>query len=283
MLSRRATAAVISSGWVCHSRVEPSTSASSNVTVPVGSSPMNTSLHVVSLMLASIRASQSRNISGNAQRLRTGMLIYRGHMPRLALAPVLAAILTRARLWGPRRYFGMAMTGIENTPALRVSDADRNGTLRRLHNAVALGLIDIGEFEERSAQVSAARMRAELDVAGRRPARARCDRHLRDRPGRAAGLAGLAEAPRRVDGADAAGAVRRRGLGRTRPDQRPIRGPVVVIELDMKCAARWTCGCPRVPARRSTTSTVVRRQRARPPQGPARRGHSRTSSSPVGW
>ena len=56
------------------------------------------------------------------------------------------------------------MTGIEHTPALRVSDADRNGTLRRLHNAVALGLIDIGEFEERSAQVSAARMRPELDV-----------------------------------------------------------------------------------------------------------------------
>lgn len=25
--------------------------------------------------------------------------------------------------------------------ALRVSDADRNGTMRRLHNAVALGLI----------------------------------------------------------------------------------------------------------------------------------------------
>ena len=36
----------------------------------------------------------------------------------------------------------------ESTPALRVSDADRSGTLRRLHNAVALGLIDIGEFED---------------------------------------------------------------------------------------------------------------------------------------
>ena len=46
---------------------------------------------------------------------------------------------------------------IENAPAMRVSDADRSGTLRRLHNAVALGLIDIGEFEERSVQVSAAR------------------------------------------------------------------------------------------------------------------------------
>ena len=30
---------------------------------------------------------------------------------------------------------------------MRISDADRNGTLRRLHNAVALGLIDIDEFE----------------------------------------------------------------------------------------------------------------------------------------
>src|SRR4051794_5411905 len=45
-----------------------------------------------------------------------------------------------------RRYFGMAMTGInEQSAAMRISDADRNGTLRRLHNAVALGLIDIDE------------------------------------------------------------------------------------------------------------------------------------------
>lgn len=48
-------------------------------------------------------------------------------------------------------------------PALRVSDADRNGTMRRLHNAVALGLIDIHEFEQRSSQVSYARTRGELD------------------------------------------------------------------------------------------------------------------------
>jgi hypothetical protein len=41
----------------------------------------------------------------------------------------------------------MAMTGINEQPfAMRISDADRNGTLRRLHNAVALGLIDIDEF-----------------------------------------------------------------------------------------------------------------------------------------
>ena len=56
-------AAVISSGWVCHSRVEPSTSASSNVTVPVGSSLTPRSLQFkavsahgsVPLMLASMR------------------------------------------------------------------------------------------------------------------------------------------------------------------------------------------------------------------------------------
>ena len=47
------------------------------------------------------------------------------------------------------------MTSPNGEPiALRISDADRNGTLRRLHNAVAMGLIDIGEFEERSARVS---------------------------------------------------------------------------------------------------------------------------------
>ncbi|ORB25978.1 hypothetical protein BST36_05120 [Mycolicibacterium moriokaense] len=48
--------------------------------------------------------------------------------------------------------------------AMRVSDADRNGTLRRLHSAVALGLIDIGEFEERSALVSRARLHSDLDT-----------------------------------------------------------------------------------------------------------------------
>ena len=57
------------------------------------------------------------------------------------------------------------MTGInEQSAALRISDADRNGTLRRLHNAVALGLIDIDEFEERSALVSQARLHSDLDT-----------------------------------------------------------------------------------------------------------------------
>ena len=41
-------AAVISSGWVSHSRVEPSTSASSSVTVPVGKSPRNVDNRAVS-------------------------------------------------------------------------------------------------------------------------------------------------------------------------------------------------------------------------------------------
>ena len=63
------------------------------------------------------------------------------------------------------------MTGInEQSAALRISDADRNGTLRRLHNAVALGLIDIDEFEERSALVSTARMHSDRGLSSpRRP------------------------------------------------------------------------------------------------------------------
>src|SRR5271165_3859432 len=58
-------AGVISSGWVSHSRVEPSTSANSNVTVPVGKSPLTASSlqstsgvstrGSISLMLASLR------------------------------------------------------------------------------------------------------------------------------------------------------------------------------------------------------------------------------------
>ncbi len=48
-------AAVISSGCVSHSRVEPSTSAKSSVTVPVGSPLTARSLHSVALMLASMR------------------------------------------------------------------------------------------------------------------------------------------------------------------------------------------------------------------------------------
>ena len=127
----------------------------------------------------------------------------------------------------------MAMTGIENTPALRVSDADRNGTLRRLHNAVALGLIDIGEFEERSAQVSSARMRTELDVL------------VGDLPGPGAIVTSAAD---RVELRGWLGSLRRHGewtvptrlalvrrVGSVELDLTNARfaGPVVVIELDL--------------------------------------------------
>lgn len=56
------------------------------------------------------------------------------------------------------------MSEIKPEVEMRVSDADRSGTLRRLHNAVGLGLIDIGEFEERSAQVSMARLPNDLEA-----------------------------------------------------------------------------------------------------------------------
>jgi hypothetical protein len=62
------------------------------------------------------------------------------------------------------RYDTSAVVRYDSPPGVRVSDADRNGTLRRLHNAVAMGLIDIGEFEERSAQVSTARQPGELEA-----------------------------------------------------------------------------------------------------------------------
>src|ERR1700735_4064430 len=55
------------------------------------------------------------------------------------------------------------MTRPDELSELRVSDADRNGTLRRLPNAVALGVIDLPELEDRSSPVSYARTRNELD------------------------------------------------------------------------------------------------------------------------
>jgi hypothetical protein len=125
------------------------------------------------------------------------------------------------------------MTGLDHTPALRVSDADRNGTLRRLHNAVALGLIDIGEFEERSAQVSAARMHADLEVL------------VDDLPGPGAIVTSAAD---RVELRGWMGSLKRHGewtvptrlalvrrMGSVALDLTNARfaGPVVVIELDM--------------------------------------------------
>lgn len=127
------------------------------------------------------------------------------------------------------------MAGIdEPTTALRISDADRNGTLRRLHNAVALGLIDIAEFEERSAQVSVARLRDELDVV------------VDDLPGPGAVVTSATD---RVELRGVMGSLKRQGswsvptrlalvrrMGSVDLDLTGARfaGPIVVIELDMK-------------------------------------------------
>ncbi|MEB3983982.1 DUF1707 domain-containing protein [Mycobacterium sp. 663a-19] len=121
-----------------------------------------------------------------------------------------------------------------DTVMLRVSDADRNGTMRRLHNAVALGLIDIGEFEQRSSLVSYARTRRELDEL------------VGDLPGPGAIVTSAAD---RVQLRGWAGSLKRHGewtvptrlalirrLGSIDLDLTRARfaGPVVVIELDMK-------------------------------------------------
>src|SRR3984957_8345913 len=118
--------------------------------------------------------------------------------------------------------------------SLRVSDADRNGTMRRLHNAVALGLIDINEFEQRSSRVSYARTRPELDGL------------VDDLPGPGAIVTSAAD---RVELRGWAGSLKRHGewtvptrlalvrrLGSVKLELTKARfaGPVVVIELDMR-------------------------------------------------
>lgn len=131
---------------------------------------------------------------------------------------------------------GEAMTGSINGDevALRISDADRNGTLRRLHNAVALGLIDIEEFEERSVLVSQARLRTDLDGL------------VDDLPGPSAIVASAAD---RVELRGVLGSLKRHGewivptrlalvrrMGSVELDLTRARfaGPIVVVELDMK-------------------------------------------------
>jgi len=115
----------------------------------------------------------------------------------------------------------------------RISDADRNGTLRRLHNAVALGLIDIDEFEDRSTRVSTARTRGELDTL------------VGDLPGPGAIVTSAAD---RVELRGWLGSLKRHGewtvptrlalvrrMGSVELDLTNARfaGPVVVIDLDM--------------------------------------------------
>ena len=118
--------------------------------------------------------------------------------------------------------------------AMRVSDADRNGTLRRLHNAVALGLIDIDEFEERSALVSQARLHSDLDAL------------VFDLPGPGAIVTSGTD---RVELRGVLGSLKRHGewivptrlalhrrMGSVDLDLTRARfaGPMVVMELDMK-------------------------------------------------
>lgn len=122
----------------------------------------------------------------------------------------------------------------QESAGLRISDADRNGTLRRLHNAVALGLIDIGEFEERSARVSQARMHSDLDTL------------VGDLPGPGAIVTSAAD---RVELRGVLGSLKRHGewivptrlalvrrMGSVELDLTRARfaGPIVVVELDMK-------------------------------------------------
>ncbi|OBK25262.1 DUF1707 domain-containing protein [Mycobacterium asiaticum] len=118
--------------------------------------------------------------------------------------------------------------------SMRVSDADRNGTMRRLNNALALGLIDIDEFEQRSRGVSFARTRDELDGL------------VSDLPGPGAIVTSATD---RVELRGWAGSLKRHGewtvptrlslvrrFGNIDLDLTKARfaGPVVVIEIDMK-------------------------------------------------
>jgi hypothetical protein len=123
--------------------------------------------------------------------------------------------------------------GVE-AAVLRISDADRNGTLRRLHNAVALGLIDIDEFDERSGAVSQARLHTELAAL------------VEDLPGPGAIVTTATD---RVELRGVLGSLKRQGewivptrlslvrrMGSIDLDLTRARfaGPIVVIELDVK-------------------------------------------------
>lgn len=117
---------------------------------------------------------------------------------------------------------------------MRVSDADRNGTMRRLHNAVGLGLLDINEFEQRSSRVQFARTLSELDAL------------VGDLPGPGAIVTSATD---RVELRGWAGSLKRAGewmvptrlslvrrVGSIDLDLTKARfaGPVVVIEMDLK-------------------------------------------------
>lgn len=126
------------------------------------------------------------------------------------------------------------MTGIDDHAFMRVSDADRSGTLRRLHNAVALGLIDIDEFEERSAAVAQARLHSDLEAL------------VDDLPGPGAIVTSATD---RVELRGVLGSLKRHGewtvptrlalrrrMGSIDLDLTKARfaGPMVVVELDLR-------------------------------------------------
>ena len=126
------------------------------------------------------------------------------------------------------------MTGIsEHYVELRVSDADRNGTLRRLANALALGLIDIEEFDERSSQVSRARTHGELDtLVGDLPAPGAIVTSATDRVELRGWVGSLKRhgewiVPTRLS------LVRRVGSVELDLSKARFAGPVVVVELDI--------------------------------------------------
>lgn len=126
------------------------------------------------------------------------------------------------------------MTGMGSDPvALRISDADRNGTLRRLHNAVALGLIDIDEFDERSSLVSRARTHGELDtLVGDLPSPGAIATSATDRVELRGWVGSLKRSGEWIVPTRLA-LVRRMGSVELDLTNARFAGPVVVVELDM--------------------------------------------------
>ncbi len=60
--------------------------------------------------------------------------------------------------------FSARREGAVVAPEIRVSDADREGVVRRLGRAVGDGRLTVAEFEERAVAAYSARTRADLDV-----------------------------------------------------------------------------------------------------------------------
>ena len=156
---------------------------------------------------------------------------------------------------------------------LRISDADRNGTLRRLHNAVALGLIDIDEFEERSARCRRARLHSDLAAL------------VGDLPGPGAIVTTATD---RVELRGVMGSLKRQGEW-TVPTRLALVRRMGSIDLDLtRGALRGTDRGHRArhevrlgghPAARRRERVDRRRrgdrrQRPRPPQGRTRRGQA---------